>query len=159
MIDIMARYGYIDNGYLVAQEIKEYTEQYRDEENEIKQRTVTIEEQINSYVQNGYKPVDPIDEVKLNECEENYVYHLRPYDAGDHIAYEYVKMFDVQKFKSEINSLKKKLSDNDYKVTKCMEAKLLDLPLPYDIQVVHTENQAMRDRINEIEEFINLNIE
>lgn len=155
----MVRYGYIDNGYLVAQEIKEYTEQYRDEENVIMDRTVTVEEQIDSYVQNGYKPVDPIDEDKLENCDENYVFHLKPYDAGDRIAYEYVKMFDIQKFKSEINSLKKKLSDNDYKVTKCMEAKLLDLPLPYDIQAVHAENQIMRDRINEIEDFIKLNIE
>ena len=155
----MVRYGYIDNGYLVAQEIKEYTEHYRDEENVIMDRTVTVEEQIDSYVQNGYKPVDPIDEDKLDNCDENYVYHLKPYDAGDHIAYEYVKLFDVQKFKAEINSLKKGLSDNDYKVTKCMEAKLLDLPLPYDIEAVHAENQIMRDRINEIEDFIKLNIE
>lgn len=155
----MVRYGYIDNGYLVAQEIKEYTEQFRDEENVIMDRTVTVEEQIDSYVQNGYKPVDPIDEDKLDNCDENYVYHLKPYDAGDHIAYEYVKLFDVQKFKAEINSLKKGLSDNDYKVTKCMEAKLLDLPLPYDIQAIHAENQIMRDRINEIEDFIKLNIE
>ena len=155
----MVRYGYIDNGYLVAQEIKEYTEQDRDEENVIMDRTVTVEEQIDSYVQNGYKPVDPIDEDKLDNCDENYVYHLKPYDAGDHIAYEYVKLFDVQKFKAEINSLKKGLSDNDYKVTKCMEAKLLDLPLPYDIQAIHAENQIMRDRINEIEDFIKLNIE
>ena len=155
----MVRYGYIDNGYLVAQEIKEYTEQYRDEENVIMDRTVTVEEQIDSYVQNGYKPVDPIDEDKLDNCDENYVYHLKPYDAGDHIAYEYVKLFDVQKFKAEINSLKKGLSDNDYKVIKCVGAKLLDLPLPYDIQAIHAENQIMRDRINEIEDFIKLNIE
>jgi len=157
---IMVQYGYIDNGgYLVAQEIKEYTEQYRDEGNVIKDRTVTVEEQIDSYVQNGYKPVDPIDEDKLENCDENYVFHLKPYDAGDHIAYEYVKLFDVQKFKGEINNLKKALSGNDYKITKCMEAKLLDLPLPYDIQAVHAENQIMRDRINEIEDFISLNVE
>ena len=155
----MVRYGYIDNGYLVAQEIKEYTEQYRDEENVIMDRTVTVEEQIDSYVQNGYKPVDPIDEDKLENCDENYVFHLKPYDAGDHIAYEYVKLFDVQKFKGEINNLKKALSGNDYKITKCMEAKMLDIPLPYDIQAVHAENQIMRDRINEIEDFIKLNIE
>jgi len=156
----MVQYGYIDNGgYLVAQEIKEYTEQYRDEGNVIKDRTVTVEEQIDSYVQNGYKPVDPIDEDKLENCDENYVFHLKPYDAGDHIAYEYVKLFDVQKFKGEINNLKKALSGNDYKITKCMEAKLLDLPLPYDIQAVHAENQIMRDRINEIEDFISLNVE
>lgn len=156
----MVQYGYIDNGgYLVAQEIKEYTEQYRDEENVIKDRTVTVEEQIDSYVQNGYKPVDPIDEDKLENCDENYVFHLKPYDAGDHIAYEYVKMFDIQKFKGEINNLKKALSGNDYKITKCMEAKMLDIPLPYDIQAVHAENQIMRDRINEIEDFIKLNIE
>lgn len=157
---IMVQYGYIDNGgYLVAQEIKEYTEQYRDEKNVVKQRTVTVEEQIDSYAQNGFKPVDPIDEDKLDNCDENYVYHLKPYDAGDRITYEYVKLFDIQKFKSEIKRLKESLSENDYKITKCMEATLLGLELPYNIQDVHLENQAMRDRINEIEDFIKLNIE
>lgn len=156
----MIDYGFIDEGgSLIAQTIREQIVSYRDEENEIKQRTVTIDEQIKLYTENGFKPIDLIDEVKLNECEDNYVYHLKPYDAGDHIAYEYVKMFDIQKFKGEINNLKKALSGNDYKITKCMEAKMLDIPLPYDIQAVHVENQAMRDRINEIEDFINLNVE
>lgn len=156
----MVEYGYIEDGlYLVSKIIKEYVESYRDENNEIKQRTVTVEDQIQVYKANGYKPVDPVNEQILMSCEENYFYRLQPYDAGDHIAYEYIKLFDIQKFKNEINDLKKKLSDNDYKVTKCVEAKLLDFPLPYDIQAVHAENQAMRDRINEIEEFINLNIE
>lgn len=156
----MVEYGYIEDGlYLVSKILREYIESYRGENDDIKQRTVTVEDQIPEYVNNGYKPVDPVDEKKLSECEENYIYRLQPYDAGDHIAYEYVKMFDIQKFRTQINDLKQKLSDNDYKVTKCMEAKLLDMPLPYDIQAVHIENQAMRDRINEIEEFISLNIE
>lgn len=156
----MVEYGYIEDGlYLVSKILREYVESYRDENDEIKQRTVTVEEQIPEYVNNGYKPVEPVDEQKLTNCDENYVYHLQPYDAGDHIAYEYVKLFDIQKFKREINDLKKGLSDNDYKVTKCMEATLLNMPLPYDIQAVHAENQAMRDRINEIEEFISLNVE
>ena len=156
----MVEYGYIEDGlYLVSKILRDYVESYRDDNDEIKHRTVTVEDQITEYAKNGYKPVDPIDEKKLSECEENYIYRLQPYDAGDHIAYEYVKMFDIQKFKGEINNLKKALSGNDYKITKCMEAKMLDIPLPYDIQAVHVENQAMRDRINEIEDFIKLNIE
>jgi hypothetical protein len=156
----MVEYGYInESGYLVSEFLKDYPIKYKDEKGNEKERIITVDEQIANYVRNGFKPVDLIDEAKLNECEENYTIHLRPFDAGDHIAYEYHKLFDVNKFKSEISKLKKYLSDNDYKVTKCMEAKLLDMPLPYDIQLVHQENQTMRDRINEIEEFISLNIE
>ncbi|MDD4592504.1 MAG: hypothetical protein PHG06_19065 [Parabacteroides sp.] len=155
----MVEYGYInESGYLVSEFLKDYTSKYKDENGDTKERIITINEQIEAYSVNGFKPVDPIDEIKLSKCEENYTIHLRPYDAGDHIAYEYHKLFDVQKFKNEINDLKQKLSDNDYKVTKCMEANLVGLPLPYDIQSVHSENQSYRDRINEIEEFINLNI-
>ncbi len=156
----MVEYGYIEDGlYLVSKILRDYVESYKDENDEIKQRTVTVDDQIPEYVKNGYKPVDLVDEQLLMSCEENYFYRLQPYDAGDHIAYEYIKMFDTQKFKNQINDLKQKLSGNDYKITKCMEARLLDMPLPYDVQYVHEENQAMRDRINEIEEFIKLNIE
>lgn len=156
----MVEYGYIEDGlYLVSKILRDYVESYRDDNDEIKHRTVTVEDQITEYAKNGYKPVDPIDEKKLSECEENYIYRLQPYDAGDRITYEYVKLFDIQKFKSEIKRLKESLSENDYKITKCMEATLLGLELPYNIQDVHLENQAMRDRINEIEDFIKLNIE
>ena len=51
----------------------------------------------------------------------------------------------------EVEILKSKLSSTDYKITKCMEYQLSGMGLPYDIEQLHAERQALRDRINEIE--------
>lgn len=71
--------------------------------------------------------------------------------------------FDVDKWdkiKSErekaakskkIDELKKDLADTDYKIIKCMEYYMNDLELPYDLEKVHTERQALRDQINALE--------
>lgn len=39
----------------------------------------------------------------------------------------------------------------DWKVSKCQEYMLCGLPSPYDIQQLHQERQAIRDRINELQ--------
>ena len=49
--------------------------------------------------------------------------------------------------KYEIVELKKQLAETDYKIIKCYEYQLVGLELPYDIQTLHTERQALRDRI------------
>lgn len=36
----------------------------------------------------------------------------------------------------------------DWKVVKCYEAKLLDKELPYDLETLMSERQAVRDEIN-----------
>jgi len=51
----------------------------------------------------------------------------------------------------EIVQLKAQLAASDYKIIKCSEAQLVGASLPYDIQALHTERQAIRDRINELE--------
>lgn len=51
----------------------------------------------------------------------------------------------------EIDYLKEKLAETDYRIIKCYEYQLAGLELPYDIQQLHTERQAMRDRINALE--------
>lgn len=51
----------------------------------------------------------------------------------------------------EISRLKHELSSTDYRVIKCAEAQLLGAPMPYDVAALHTERQALRDRINELE--------
>ena len=76
------------------------------------------------------------------------------YDApkfGDKIVYNYEKRFDRKKVKSEIETLKEKLSDGDYRVIKCYEATLAKIKIPYDIEAIHKERQAIRDKINELE--------
>jgi len=51
----------------------------------------------------------------------------------------------------EIQQLKARLAETDYKIIKCYEYQLAGLELPYDIQTLHAERQAIRDQINELE--------
>lgn len=58
----------------------------------------------------------------------------------------------VEKSKEqEIQDLKEQLASTDYKVIKNAEAMALGLPLPHDPQELHETKQALRDRINELE--------
>lgn len=62
---------------------------------------------------------------------------------------------DIEKQKSEIATLKSQLAETDYKIVKCSEYQLAGIELPYDIQLLHTERQSLRDKINELEKLIN----
>lgn len=147
----MIEYGYInDGGYLVSKFIEEHIEKYRDTDDEIKSRTITIEEQAAKLSAKGWKPVDPVNS-ELLECPDGYVVRIIPYDAGEKISYRYETVFDTQKVRRDIQVLKDRLAGEDYKVIKCYEANLLGLPLPYDVQQIHGERQAYRDKINELE--------
>lgn len=53
--------------------------------------------------------------------------------------------------KEEIQELKKQLDDTDYKIIKCSEYSLAGKELPYDVEYLHTQRQAIRDRITELE--------
>jgi len=50
-----------------------------------------------------------------------------------------------------IRTLKRQLSATDYKVIKCAECQLLGAEMPYDMQALHAQRQAIRDRINALE--------
>ena len=52
----------------------------------------------------------------------------------------------------EIERLKSKLQESDYKVIKCAEAICLNAELPYNMTALHKERQALRDKINKLEE-------
>lgn len=52
---------------------------------------------------------------------------------------------------SEIERLKSELQESDYKVIKCAEAICLNEELPYNMTELHNERQALRDKINELE--------
>nr|WP_288892982.1 hypothetical protein [uncultured Alistipes sp.] len=147
----MTEYGYInDAGYLVSRNIEEQQERYRDTDGKIKSRTLTVEEQIEKLSANGWKPVERLDESRL-QCEDGYVVRIMPYDAGDRIAYHYEPVFDTQKVRREIEALKAELSNSDYKVIKCYEAAIIGEKMPYDAAVIHAERQSIRDKINELE--------
>ena len=51
----------------------------------------------------------------------------------------------------DIESLKSELQDSDYKVIKCAEALTIGAEMPYDVESLHKERQALRDKINELE--------
>ena len=55
---------------------------------------------------------------------------------------------------AEIDELKAQLSATDYKIIKCSECSLAGVELPYDIAALHADRQALRDRINELEELL-----
>lgn len=51
-----------------------------------------------------------------------------------------------------INAKKALLKKGDYKVIKCMEAQLMNKELPYNIDELTAERDAIRAEINELEE-------
>lgn len=55
---------------------------------------------------------------------------------------------------AEIDELKSQLSATDYKIIKCSEYSLNGQELPYNIAQLHAERQALRDRINELENLL-----
>ncbi len=52
---------------------------------------------------------------------------------------------------SRIAELKAELNGTDYKIIKCSECSLAGIEMPYDIVALHTQRQALRDEINELE--------
>lgn len=64
------------------------------------------------------------------------------------------KQEQLNKLYTEKMSLESQLNDSDYKVIKCAECKVAELPLPYNIKALHVERQLKRDKINQIEDEI-----
>ena len=52
---------------------------------------------------------------------------------------------------AEVENLKMQLAESDYKVIKIAECVACNLPMPYDAEALHSERQAIRDRINLLE--------
>ena len=67
------------------------------------------------------------------------------------LTQEEIEALQKPTHRQEIEVLKKQLNETDYKIIKCSEYQLAGQELPYDIMTLHTERQALRDRINEIE--------
>ena len=146
----MVEYGYMEGQYLHSRFIEPINRIYTDNDGVQRVEIITVEQRV-SELSEVWKPVDLISEEQMQSDEENYIVVPVPYDAGDHIAYRYEKRFDRRKIRDEIEAHKTALSDSDYKITKCYEASLLGQELPYDVAALHTERQALRDKINELE--------
>ncbi len=160
----MIEYGYInENGSLVSKFLEEYSEKFKNEETgEIDTRIVSIQEQQTELSAFGWKPVELVDETKL-QCPENYSARIIPYDDGDKIRYKYERRFNAKIVQSKIDELKASLTSNDssigdYRITKCYEASLIGESMPYDISELHQKRQAVRDEINRLEAIISNNV-
>ena len=53
---------------------------------------------------------------------------------------------------TSVEILKEELTSTDYRIIKCYEYSLVGKEPPYDVQALHKERQAIRNRINELEE-------
>lgn len=52
----------------------------------------------------------------------------------------------------DMECLKSELQESDYKVIKCAEAMAVGAEMPYDVASLHKERQALRDKINKLEQ-------
>lgn len=126
----MAKYGYIENGFLRAREVEQGQVQNLSSE---------------------WKPVDDIDESNTISDDDNYTIRLVPYDNGNRISFNYEKVVNTTKIQGEIDAIKAELSETDYQVIKCYEASLVGEELPYDIKALHEDRNEKRAQINALE--------
>lgn len=148
----MIEYAMLEDGFLRVKTLEPITFQERNPKTgEIVSKTKTVEDQILD-LPPEWKPLDLIDENAINKAEDGYMVTAIPYDAGDRISYRYEVVPDLQRMRKRIEDLKAQLSDSDYQVIKCYEASLMGAPLPYDISELHLSRQAIRDKINDLEE-------
>ena len=113
------------------------------------------------YIEPGNVIVDSIpdesDPRKLNcyqYIDNEYVFDNKKWDAIEaerqKNATEQAKTKAKEVIEDNIAEFKKALEATDYKIIKCFEYSLLNLDLPYDVKSLHTERQAIRDKINAI---------
>lgn len=122
----------------------------KDDKPTIQERIITVDEQIQEFTKAGWKPVDMIDESKL-ECDPGYAVRIVAVEYDDHIGYTYEKIQNLAYYKNQIKALKEELDNTDYKVIKCYEAFLVGEAMPYNAQDLHTSRQSIRDNINSLE--------
>lgn len=151
----MTEYGYInESGYLVSKILEDRTERRLNAEGEPEDVVITVAMQVEELANLGWKPVDLVDDAKLIPSVEFGSVRIQPYDNGDHISYRYIESVSKKQITAKINEYKSFLDQTDYKVMKCYEATLLNLPLPYSMDDVHEIRQEYRDKINELEQYL-----
>lgn len=64
---------------------------------------------------------------------------------------EILKQEAEEEKQAKIKELQSELNESDYKIIKCNEYKLAGLELPYDIEELHKQRQALRDEINKLQ--------
>lgn len=67
------------------------------------------------------------------------------------IKWKTKQKIEIENQKAETSTLKRQLEETDYQIIKSSEYQLLGLEVPYNLEELHAERQALRDRINESE--------
>lgn len=109
-------------------------------------------EMINTMIADGFK-VYTKEDAPTAELSEFQSQELRYRDEG----YQIVGYYEIvdnspEKVTAEVDRLKEELTSTDYQIIKSYEYTLADQPLPYDISTLHAKRQAIRNRINELEQ-------
>ncbi len=152
----MVKYGIIEDGVLKTQDVVERKERrpvIKKGQTVIQEFVISVEDQVKVLSESGWKPVDMIDETKL-ECEEGFAIRAEAVEYDDHIGFDYEKVIDQPYYRRKIQELKDELSSSDYKMIKCYEANVMGLDLPYDTHKIHEERQRLRDSINSLEDLL-----
>lgn len=63
---------------------------------------------------------------------------------------------EKHEIEKEIERLKKDLSKTDYKIIKSYEANITGQPIEYNMNEIHSDRQSIRDKINELESYLNI---
>ena len=80
-----------------------------------------------------------------------YVEPIIPTPTAEELA-EMEEKERIANINNQISELKAKLNASDYKVIKCFECSMVGEEMPYDIEELHEERQAIRGMINQKEE-------
>lgn len=144
-----------EQGYLTTKElVPEIKKTYSEIENDFVEISISVEEQLKYYSEEGWLPVEPLDVLKLSSDKNYTKIKIVPYLNTDRISFRYEEYFDKRSIKNQIDNLKLELGDSDYKVIKNWESTLLNKTLPYEMEEVNSERQSIRDQINKLEELL-----
>lgn len=144
-----------EQGYLTTKElVPEVKKVYSETENDFIEITISIDEQLKTYLEEGWLPVDSLEISKLNSDKDYTKIKIVPYSNKDRISFRYEEYFDKRSVKNKIDELKSELGDSDYKVIKYWESSLLKKSSPYEIEEINSKRQTIRDRINNLEKLL-----
>lgn len=118
------------------------------------------EEQYNNFIKNyGYLNL-VFKEIEKEGSELDFILKNSGYlkfENNNFILDEesYNKTNIISNNQSKIKILKSQLSDSDYKIIKCYEAFMRQLPLPYNLEELCAQRDLLRSEINQLEEELN----
>lgn len=109
---------------------------------------------INTMVADGFKLYieEPAPEVELSEFQALELRHRE--EAHQIVAHYQLVDNSPDRIAAEIASLKAELAATDYQVIKSYEYTLAGVEPPYDIAELHSQRQTIRDRLEELEEYL-----